>query len=186
LEKNMVARSNAVDSIASTVLHAAAVAAGILGPHAFGVAATATATASAVIVEPISISTTANLSFGQIDASTTGTVTVDTSGARHANGVRLAGGTPAAATFSISGGAGLAYTIGYSGTSTTLTNGSDTLQLNIVSDLGGAATASGAPVANGTLGAGPTVLRIGGTLGVTAGTRPGTYTGAIAAAVQYQ
>jgi hypothetical protein len=164
---------------------AAAIAACIASPSVLG--ATATATASAVIVEPVGISKTSSLSFGAFDPSTTGTITVDTAGTRSANGVKLAGGSPSAAAFTISGQPGLSYTITYTGTSTTLRNGADSLELAIISDLGGAATSAGAPVTAGTLGAGPATLRIGGVLRVgTAGNAPGTYTGIIAAAVQYQ
>lgn len=182
----MAAQVHAVKGTARRVLAVAiAIAASCTSPVVLG--ATATAMASAVIVAPIGISNTSNLSFGSFDPATTGTITVDTAGTRTASGVRLAGGTPSAAVFSISGQAGLTYTITYTGTSTSLRNGADSLELAIVSDLGGAATSSGAPVASGTLGAGPSTLRIGGVLTVgSAGNAPGTYTGTIAAAVQYQ
>jgi hypothetical protein len=167
------------------LIAAAAVAASVASPWCRG--ATATATASAVIVAPVRVANTADLSFGAFDPGTTGTVTIDTSGARRATGVRLAGGTPQAAEMTISGQSGLVYNISYAGTSTSLSNGTDTLSLAIVSDLGGAPTSSGAPVASGTLGAGPATLRIGGILSIdNPGKQPGTYTGTIAVAVQYQ
>jgi hypothetical protein len=184
--KNMVSKSHAHNSTARrTLLAACTVAALFASP--VGVCATATATASAVIVTPVSVTNTANLSFGSFDPGTTGTVTVDTTGARHASGVTLAGGTPGAAEMTISGQSGLSYSISYAGTSTSLRNGADTLDMVIVSDLGGAATSSGAPVVSGTLGAGPATLRIGGILSVSnPGNQPGAYTGIIAVAVQYQ
>lgn len=182
----MAAQVQAVKGTARLALAvASAMAASVASPVAFG--ATAIATASAVIVAPVGISNTSSLSFGNFDPATTGTITVDTAGNRSASGVRLAGGTPSAAVFSISGQAGLSYTITYAGTSTSLRNGADSLELAIVSDLGGAATSAGTPVASGTLGAGPTSLRIGGVLTVgSAANAPGAYTGAIAVAVQYQ
>jgi hypothetical protein len=186
LENSIAAKSGAVKSTARLALFAAiAVAGSIVSLSSSG--ATATATASAVIVAPIGIANTSNLSFGNFDPSTIGTITVDTAGNRSASGVKLAGGTPSAAAFTISGQPGLSYSIDYTGTSTTLRNGADSLQLTIVTDLGGAATSAGAPVASGTLGGGPSTLRIGGVLSVSSpGNSPGTYTGTIAAAVQYQ
>jgi hypothetical protein len=149
--------------------------------------ADALANASATIVAPITISSVTNLSFGSFDASRIGTVTVDTAGTRTASGGTLGGGSPAAATFTISGQAGMSYNIAYTGTSPTLSNGRDSLGLTIVSDLGGAATSAGVPVSNATLGAAPTTLRVGGILTVnTAGTSAGTYRGDISVEVQYQ
>jgi spore coat protein U-like protein len=163
----------------------AALAAITLGTPGFS--AEATATASAMIVTPITISNAANLSFGNFDASSTGTITVNTAGVRTASGVRLTGGRPTAAAFTVTGQSGLSYNITYAGTSPALSNGTDTLDFTIVSDLGGAATSAGTPVSSATLGAGSTTLRIGGVLTVsTAGTSPGNYTGTIAATVQYQ
>lgn len=147
--------------------------------------ASSSATASATIVAPMTISSATNLSFGSFDASRPGTVTVDTAGNRTASGVVLSGGNPAAATFSISGQSGLSYNIAYTGTSATLSNGADAIGLAIVSDLGGAASSSGA-VSSGTLSAGPTTLRVGGTLTVNSRMPAGTYSGTISVTVQYQ
>lgn len=151
-----------------------------------GVAANSSATASATIVAPMTITSATSLSFGSFDASQPGTVTVDTAGHRSASGVRLNGGNPAAATFSISGQAGLSYNIAYTGTSTSLSNGTDSMGLVIVSDLGGAAASAGVPVSSGTLSAGPTTLRVGGTLTISEPMPAGTYNGTISVTVQYQ
>lgn len=151
-----------------------------------GLSANSSATASATIIAPMTISSATNLSFGSFDASKPGTVTVDTAGNRTANGVTLSGGTPAAATFSISGQSGLSYNIAYTGTSATLSNGSDSMALAIVSDLGGAASSAGAPVSSGTLSSGATTLRVGGTLTINAGMPAGSYNGTISVTVQYQ
>jgi hypothetical protein len=186
LEKNMFANALAVQRpVKSALLAAAAVAA--LTASASGLSADATATASATIIAPLTISNLTNLSFGTFEASKTGTITVDTAGARTGSGVTLGGGSPSAASFSISGQSGLSYNILYSGTSANLSNGPDTLALAIVSDLGGAATSTGTPVSSATLAAGPTTLRVGGTLTVnTAGATAGSYNGTISVAVQYQ
>lgn len=158
-----------------------------LAASAPGISADTHAAASATIVAPMVISSAASLSFGAFEASRVGTVTVDTAGNRSASGVTLRGGNPSAATFSISGQSGLSYNIAYAGTSATLSNGSDSLGLAIASDLGGAPSGAGALVSSGTLGSGPTTLRVGGTLSVdTPGMRPGTYSGTISVTVQYQ
>lgn len=168
-----------------TLLAAIAVAA--LSASAPVMSANASASASATIVAPVAISSATNLSFGAFDASNPGTITVDTAGNRTASGVRLSGGSPAAASFTISGQSGLSYNIGYNGTSASLSNGSDSLGLVIVSDLGGTATSAGVPVSSGTLGVGPTTLRVGGTLTINnAGMPAGLYNGTISVVVQYQ
>jgi spore coat protein U-like protein len=167
-------------------LHAALILVALVASAPGWSADSASATASATILAPMTISSATNLSFGSFDASRAGTVTVDTAGNRSASGVTLSGGTPAAATFSIAGQAGLSYNIAYTGTSATLSNGSDAMGLSIVSDLGGAASSAGETVSSGTLNAGPTTLRVGGTLTVQAGTPPGSYNGNISVTVQYQ
>jgi hypothetical protein len=165
----------------------AATAVAVITASAPGLSADGSATAGATIVAPVTISNLTNLSFGNFDASRTGTITVDTAGTRTASGVTLGGGSPSAASFSVSGQAGLSFNIAYTDSSATLSNGPDALDLAIVSDLGGEATSAGAPVSSGILGAGPTTLRIGGILTVnTAGTPAGTYNGTISVAVQYQ
>jgi spore coat protein U-like protein len=154
---------------------------------ASGFSADATATATATVVTPVAISNAANLSFGNFDASTTGTITVDTAGVRTASGVKLSGGSPTAAAFTVTAQSGLSYNITYTGTSPTLRNGADTLGFALVSDLGGAATGSGTAADNGIVGAGTTTLRVGGILTVSSARKTaGTYTGTIAAAVHYQ
>lgn len=161
----------------------AAVALTAIAQSSPGMSAEATAMATATVITPVSISNAANLSFGNFDASTTGTITVNTEGVRSASGVKLSGGSPAAAAFTVTAASGLSYNITYTGTSPTLNNGSDTLGFAIVSDLGGAATSPGLAAA----GSGIATLRVGGIVTVgAAGTPPGTYTGTIAAAVHYQ
>jgi spore coat protein U-like protein len=186
LEKNMFAIVLAAHRPGKPAL-LAATALAVMTASAPGLSADARATASATIVAPITISNATNLSFGAFDASRTGTITVDTAGGRTANGVAFGGGSPSAASFSIGGQSGLCYNIVYTGTSATLSNGPDTLSLAIFSDLGGAPTSSGVPVSSGTLGAGPTTLRVGAILTVnSAGTPAGTYNGTISVGVEYQ
>lgn len=171
--------------LAKSILSASAAVAAI-ATSAFAWGANSSATASATILAPMTISSATNLSFGAFDASKPGTVTVDTAGNRTASGVTLSGGTPAAATFSISGQPGLSYNIAYTGTSVTLSNGADAMGFAIVSDLGGAPSSAGAPVSSGTLSSGATTLRVGGTLTVNAGVPAGAYHGTISVTVQYQ
>lgn len=145
------------------------------------------AIASATVVDPLTIATDTHLSFGRFEALGKGSITVDTAGARAAKGVRLGGGSPSAASFSISSQSGLSYNIAYTGTSATLSNGEDMLGFTLVSDLGGVAASSGAPMAHATLGSGPATLRVGGTLTVdSAGALPGIYKGTISVVVEYQ
>ncbi|TRO66510.1 DUF4402 domain-containing protein [Christiangramia sabulilitoris] len=73
--------------------------------------ATANFTASVTIIEPVSIKTTSNMNFAEINAGTGGTVTLNPDNSRQANGgVELKpGGLTTAAEFEIKGQQGHAY-----------------------------------------------------------------------------
>jgi len=137
--------------------------------------ATATASASAVIITPIAISKTVDMNFGNIAvaAATGGTVVLDNTGSRTtggAGGVTLPSstGTVAAAEFSVSGQASFTYAITLP-SSATLSDGSG----NSMSV--GSFTSS--PSSTGTLSSGGTqTLTVGATLTVAASQASGTYT----------
>jgi spore coat protein U-like protein len=145
-----------------------------------------TASASATVLTPINVSKSTDLNFGKFIATAVGSVTVSTSGARTFSGVTLATGiTPTAASFSITGEPNATYTIDTTGTSTSLTNGANTMPLAIYTDLTGGNATSGT-VASGTLSAGGAqTLYVGGQLTVGATQVAGAYTGTIAVAVNY-
>lgn len=149
-------------------------------------AATATASASATVIVPISVSSTANLSFGKFAGSNAGTITVNTAGTRTATGVLLSsGGTPSAAKFDITGEPNATYAIDTSASTATLTSGSDSMGLALVSDFSGGGATSGTQ-ATGTLdGTGKQTLHVGGVLTVGAGQNSGTYNGTVSVAVAY-
>jgi len=131
----------------------------------------ATATATAVIVTPISITQTADMSFGNIIASVGGgTVVLTPGGARTPAGVTFpaVGGTVTAASFNVAGQANLTYSITLPA-SHTINSGANSMLVNAFtsSTLSGTATLSGA---------GTDVLTVGATLNVGAAQPAGTYT----------
>ena len=154
-------------------------------------AASVTAAATATVVAPITIAKITDLNFGSFYPSgTSGTVDVNTNGARIVTGGVLAaasGATPTAAKFDVTGAASATYTIGYTSavTLTSVTPGNVPMALTQISDLsgGGAATTL---VATGTLSAGGIqTIFIGGNLAVAANQGAGVYTGTISATVAY-
>lgn len=151
-----------------------------------GHAATTTAASSGTVVTPIAITKTADLSFGKFAAGAGGTITVSTSGARTASGVvPLTASTTTAAKFDVTGENSATYSISFSGSTTTLTSGSDTMAFALVSDLSGANATSGS-VTSGTLdGSGKQSIYVGGELTVGASQPPGSYTGSVNVAVEY-
>jgi hypothetical protein len=148
----------------------------------------ASATATANVVTPIAVTSTANLAFGNFyPGATAGTVAVNTNGARTVSGgvLTASGGvTPTAAQFDVTGTANAIYTISYA-TGVTLAGPGAPMALTQVSDLTAAGGASGL-VASGTLSAGGAQsLFIGGTLAVAANQVAGAYSGSITATVDY-
>lgn len=149
-------------------------------------ATSATATSTSVVVTPISVSKSADMSFGSIaGGATAGTVTLTPGGTRTvAGGAVAAGGTPAAAKFDVTGSGTLTYAIDYTGTATSLTSGGDTMAFAAISDTSASAKTSGT-VATGALTAGAQSIYVGGVLTVGINQNAGTYTGNIAVAVNY-
>lgn len=136
---------------------------------------TASASASATIVAPITITYVDDLEFGNlaVQNATGGTVVMAPAGTRtRTAGVTLPGttGTFNAAEFTVGGTTGYTYTITLPSTDYTITrvSGSETMIVN-------AFTSS--PTGTGTLG-GSETLTVGATLNVSANQAPGTYTNA--------
>ncbi len=129
-----------------------------------------TATASAQIVVPITISKGSDLNFGSIVRSTPGgTVVLAPSGAVTATGVTMFSGAGAVATsaaeYTISGEAGTAYVITLpADNAVVLSDGSNTMKLT-------AFTSN----ASGTFGAGSETFQVGATLNVGANQVAGDY-----------
>ena len=137
--------------------------------------ASATASASATIITPISISKTVDMNFGNIAvaASTSGTVILSTSSSRTtggSGGVTLPSttGTVASAQFTVSGQVSYTYAITLP-TSATLSDGnSHTMTVS---------SFNSNPSSTGTLSSGGTqTLYVGATIGVGAAQAAGTYT----------
>jgi spore coat protein U-like protein len=150
-------------------------------------AATATATSTSVVVQAIAISNTGNLSFGSIAPSASaGSVTVSPNGTRtFGGGTTAAGGSPTAAQFSVTGEAGLLYSISTAASSATLTSGGNNMPFTVISDTTASAILTGT-ASSGTLTGGGQTIYVGGSLTVGANQVAGTYTGTINVAVDYQ
>src|SRR5437763_10207033 len=101
----------------------AAMALALCGAGSAMAANTATATATGVVVTPIAVTKSADLSFGNIaGGATAGTVTLTPGGTRTVGGGAIAaGGSPAAAKFDVTGSGTLTYAIDMTGTATTVT-----------------------------------------------------------------
>jgi hypothetical protein len=160
----------------------------LFGAGSVMAATSATATSTGVVVTPISVTKSADMSFGDIaGGATAGTVTLTPGGNRTVSGGAVAaGGTPAAAKFDVTGSGTLAYAIDYTGTAATLTAnaGADSMAFAAISDTTASAKTSGT-VATGALTAGAQSIYVGGVLTVGVNQNAGTYTGNIAVAVNY-
>jgi hypothetical protein len=133
--------------------------------------ASATATASATIITPISISKTADMNFGNIavSASAGGTVVLAPAGTRSTTGsvsLPATTGSPAAAAFTVTGQGNYTYAITLPSTAT-LTDGASH---NMT-----AGTFTSNPSSTGTLSSGTQNITVGATLTVAAAQTPGTY-----------
>jgi hypothetical protein len=154
----------------------------LLGTASAKAQSTASATATATIVSPITISQTADMSFGNvaIDAVTDGTVILDVNGNRTPTGgvtLPAVAGTVSAASFTVTGNSGFTYAITLP-TDITLVHSlglASMLADNVVS------TPSGV----GTLTGGSEVINVGATLNVTGGQQSGFYSGSFDVTVNY-
>jgi spore coat protein U-like protein len=154
-------------------------------------ATTATATATATVIRPIAITKATDLSFGKFAPGTAASdVTVFTDGTRGASAsgsylVPSAGGT--AGKFDVTGEGGATYAITYT-VPTTVVSGTDNMPITVFAELSATAVNPGSRIATGTLtgsGAGSQSIYVGAKLDVGAGQAPGSYTGSIDVAVNY-
>jgi hypothetical protein len=135
---------------------------------------TATATANATIITPIAIIKVNDLNFGNIVATTTGgTVVLSPAGARTESGVQLPAvtGTVSAASFTVTGQDGYAYsvTLPADGYAIKTGTGTPTQTMTLTSFISNT---------TGTLTGGTETLSVGATLNVVANQAAGTYIGA--------
>jgi hypothetical protein len=144
-------------------------------------AAQATASATAEVMTPISISKTADLRFGKFSALTGGTVVVTAAGARSATGAVVLSSTNAggAASFTVSGDANATYAITLPN-SATIEHGTDNTKTMSIG------TFTSNPSGTGTLsGGGSQTLTVGATLTVGNAQTTGSYSGTFDVSVEY-
>ena len=138
------------------------------------VGVTKTATASATIVGPISLTKVTDLSFGNIAVNNTiGTVVLAPAGTRSRTGgvtLPVITGTVTAATFSVGGEGTSTYAITLPTTDHEIKSGSNTMTVNAFTST---------PSGTGTLTAGAQTIQIGATLNVGASQATGTYTSTV-------
>jgi len=149
----------------------------VMSAAASAMAADVTGTANASVVQAIEITENTQMSFGTIASTgTAGTVVLAPAGGTTATNVtELAGGTAAAAQFTVSGGDSAAYTLTLP-TSTTLSNGSETMAVSSF-------TENATETLNGS---GSETFNVGATLAVGAAQAAGTYSGTYTVTVNYQ
>jgi hypothetical protein len=158
---------------------AAALAATAVATQAFaaGPTATANATVSAQIVQPIAITSDAALSFGKVVAdSTATTVIIAPNGAISGTGSRISSSPATAAHFNVTGEDGLAYTLTLPTSATLTASGGATMTVN-------GFTNSTLPAATTAAGIG---FNVGGTLNIAANQASGIYSGTFPVSVAYQ
>ena len=130
----------------------------------------ATATASATIITPITISKTVDMNFGNVAVSGTGgTVVLTPGGTRSLTGgvtLPVVGGTITAASFTVTGSTTYTFSISLPGSPITITSGLNTMTVGtFISD----------PTPTGTLSGGTATVNVGATLNVGASQAAGTY-----------
>jgi hypothetical protein len=136
---------------------------------------TASATASATILEPIAISKTVDMNFGNLAVNATpGTIVLAPDGLRTATGgvtfLPSNAGTITAASFEVTGLADATYSITLPATATVISNAGNDMTVD---------TWTSDPTPTGTLTGGTQTLNVGGTLNVPASSPYGVYTSAI-------
>lgn len=138
------------------------------------------ANASANIIAPITLTKVTDLVFGDIVPNTTaGTVVMNTSGTvtGTTGGVTALASTRNAATFTVAGQTGRAYTVSPIANITISNVAGPDMIINPSSDCGGGACVVGV--------AGGTTVRVGGTLNVGANQPAALYTGTFSVTVTY-
>lgn len=135
----------------------------------------ATATATANIITPITVTSSQNLVFGNMLAGTGGTVTVSPLGVRSVTGgvTGLTGVTPLAAHFAVVADTNGAATYAVTYTKVDLTGAGPALVLSAIT-----------PDITPTSGNAPSI-KVGATITVASAQTPGTYTGSLTATATY-
>lgn len=130
--------------------------------------ASATASATATIITPIAINKTSDMNFGNVAVNTNpGTVVLTpASGRSTTGGCSLSGGTVTAAAFTVTGVAGVNFTITLPA-SVTITDGSTNMTVDAFSS---------SPVSPAVLAGGTVNLTVGATLNVNGSQAPNIYT----------
>ena len=143
-----------------------------------GSSATATASAFAKVITPITITKTADLNFGTIISGPAGTVTVSPAGLETASGASIVSPNPnvSAAQFNVTGEPSTAYSISLP-SSITISNGAQTMTVdNFTTN----------PTPSGLLsGLGAQSLQVGARLSVLANQAVGSYSGTFSVTVAY-
>ena len=160
------------------LISAGALAATALGTPAFAATNTATANATVNIVSPLTLTNNTGLDFGTVVGPFAGeTVEVKTDNSRTCGGLTCSGTTVSAAKFTVSGGTAsqnLAVTVD---PSVDLTSGSNTLTVDLTTDLpSGVMTDTN----------GGAIFYVGGSLPIPAGTADGVYSGTVNVQVDYE
>lgn len=165
---------------------------GAAGMRAVQAADNASATATAVVLQPIAVAKNNDLVFGNVVAGN-GDVTVATDGARTKTGATAlpTGVTPAAARFDVTGTGNNTFSISYAGSDTVLTDASaNTMAVDWIVEVVGTTTPTGKTDATtdpsaGTLNSGAAYIFVGGKLTVGGTQAAGTYTGSVVVTVAY-
>ena len=155
--------------------------------------AQSTATASATILRPITITKTSDMNFGNVvPSSAAGTVVLSPTNSRTPDGgvtiMTTQTGTVAAASFTVEGEAAATYTLLLPAADVTLASPSSAVMqvTNFTSDVGtgaGEGLLSGTASTPGT--AGTQLIHVGGKLKVGTNQVPGLYTGSVSVTVAY-
>jgi len=165
---------------------------GAAGMRAVQAADNATASATAVVLQPIAVTKAADLVFGNVVAGN-GVVTLATDGTRTKSGTAAlpTGVAGVAARFDVTGSGNNTFSIDYTGSDTTLSDGGvNTMAVDWITEALTAATATGktdetTDATTGTLSSGAAYIFVGGKLTVGGAQAAGTYTGVVKVTVAY-
>lgn len=164
---------------------------GAAGMRAVQAADNATATATAVVLQPIAVAKFADLAFGNVVAGN-GIVTLATDGTRTKSGTTAlpTGVAGAAARFDVTGSGNNTFSIDYTGSDTTLTDGTNTMAVDWITEAVATTTPTGktdetTDALTGTLSSGAAYIFVGGKLTVGGAQPAATYTGTVKVTVAY-
>jgi hypothetical protein len=188
----MTTSFNKIHRVRSLLALSALALLGAAGMRAAQALDNATASATAVVLQPIAVTKSADLVFGNVVAGN-GDVTVATDGTRTKTGTTVlpTGVSPAAARFDVTGTANNTFSIDYTGSDTSLSDGgTNTMAVDWITEAVGTTTPTGktdptSDAATGTLNAGNAYIYVGGKLTVGAAQVAGTYTGVVKVTVAY-